>query len=178
MKANIQAFKMPRYHEIPDIGLYLEQTIKYINEVLYPLGCIEVTSSMVSNYVKKGYIDRPVKKQYSAEQIARLFFLVMAKQVLSMENIVILFEMQKASYSSESAYNRFCDEMEETLRYMFAQNDDTIDANMLETPDTPENKILRSVVIAVSQIIYLNHCFEMRQEELKEMQCSDGRLLF
>ena len=166
MKARIELFRMPRYQEIPNIGLYLEQTIKYINEVLLPLGCIEVTSSMVSNYVKKGYIDRPIKKQYNAEQIARLFFLVVAKQVLSMENIVMLFDIQKASYTSQQAYDRFCMELETVLQWMFEQSQGEIE---LPEPETPENKILRSVVIAVSQIIYLNHCFALRKEELEGM---------
>ena len=53
MDNRMQEFRMPRYHEIPDVGLYLEQTIKYINSCLAPLD-IAVTASMVSNYVKKG----------------------------------------------------------------------------------------------------------------------------
>ncbi len=28
---DIMTFKMPRYHEIPKVGLYLGQTAKYIN---------------------------------------------------------------------------------------------------------------------------------------------------
>ena len=28
--------KMPRYNEIPNVGLYLEQVVTYINEVLEP----------------------------------------------------------------------------------------------------------------------------------------------
>ena len=43
-------FRMPRYDELPNVGLYLEQTVKYINECLSPLN-IPVTSSMISNYV-------------------------------------------------------------------------------------------------------------------------------
>ena len=64
-------FRMPRFREIPNVGLYLEQTVNYINECIGPLD-LTITSSMLSNYVKKGYVDRPVKKQYNAEQIAYL----------------------------------------------------------------------------------------------------------
>ncbi|RAZ93817.1 hypothetical protein DK853_38335, partial [Klebsiella oxytoca] len=81
-------------------GLYLEQVVKYINGVLGGLGCQEITSSMVSNYVKKGYIANPVKKQYYAEQIAYLFFLSVAKNVLPMDNIETLFEMQRRTYDT------------------------------------------------------------------------------
>ena len=51
MDSNIEHFHLPTYREIPTMGLYLEQTVKYINECLHPLGCIEITSSMVSNYI-------------------------------------------------------------------------------------------------------------------------------
>ena len=64
MAEPIRGFRLPRYAEIPTVGLYLEQTIKYINGFLAPLGCLELTGSMVSNYVKKGLIPAPVKKQY------------------------------------------------------------------------------------------------------------------
>ena len=94
MIAQISEFRMPRYREIPDVGLYLDQTVKYMNRYLAPLGCMEITTSMVSNYVKKGYISNPVRKQYSAEQIAYLLFIAVAKSALSMENITRLFQMQ------------------------------------------------------------------------------------
>ena len=66
--------KMPRYKEIPNVGLYLEQVVKYINEVLEPFHLM-ITPSMLSNYVKKGYISRPINKQYTADQIAYLIFI-------------------------------------------------------------------------------------------------------
>ena len=57
MSANtIQSFHLPPYHEIPDVGLYLDQVTRYINDSLQPLGQPTVTSSMLSNYVKKGYV--------------------------------------------------------------------------------------------------------------------------
>lgn len=148
--------KMPRYNELTNVGLYLEQTVKYINEILEPLH-ISITPSMLSNYVKKGYIERPVKKLYYAEQIAYLVFIVVAKQVLSMENISSLLELQKATYSTEAAYNYFCDELEHMIRMTFEKwsNQEPVADDI-----SYEKKVLRSVVIAVSHIIYLNYCFE------------------
>ena len=159
MAACIEKFRMPRYREIPDVGLYLDQTVKYVNRYLAPLGCMEITSSMVSNYVKKGYITNPVKKQYDAEQIAYLFFISVAKSVLSMDNIARLFDMQRKMYTSEVAYDFFCEEIENMLQYTFglkAQLDE------VGTPaDKSETKImLRSTIIAVTHIIYLSNRFE------------------
>ena len=86
IKASVQSFQLPRYEEIPNIGLYLDQTVKYVSEYLAPLQSISLTSSMVSNYVKKGLVANAVKKQYYREQIAYLFFIAVAKNVLSMSS--------------------------------------------------------------------------------------------
>ena len=161
MPTCIEQFRMPRYREIPDVGLYLDQTVKYINRFLTPLGCMEITSSMVSNYVKKGYISNPVKKQYDAEQIAYLFFISVAKSVLSMDNIARLFSMQKRMYDAETAYDFFCDELENMLQFTFAIKPAPDDIGVT---NTEAKKMLRSVILAVSQIIYLNFSLELITE--------------
>ena len=53
-------FRLPRYEEIPNVGLYLEQTTKYIAEYLNPVQEGALTASMISNYVKKHLITSPV----------------------------------------------------------------------------------------------------------------------
>lgn len=58
----IHNFHLPRYQEIPDVGLYLEQTAKYIDSYLSPLEDISITGSMISNYVKKKIINKPRQK--------------------------------------------------------------------------------------------------------------------
>ena len=47
LAASVGAFRMPRYGELPDVGLYLEQTTKYVNRVFRPLACVEITGSMI-----------------------------------------------------------------------------------------------------------------------------------
>lgn len=160
MPIRIEEFRMPRYREIPDVGLYLDQTVKYINRFLAPLGTMEITTSMVSNYVKKGYIANPVRKQYNAEQIARLFFIAIVKSVISMENIGQLFDMQRQSYALTRAYDFFCDELEAVLAYTFGLRDDLPPIG--DSPTVPK-QMLCSVITAVSNIIYLSSCFERVQ---------------
>ena len=118
VKADIAHFRMPRYREIPNIGLYLDQTIKYLNVILQPLGCVEATPSMVSNYVKKGYIAKPVKKLYDERQIAYLLIIMITKLVLSMENIETLLKRQGTGDFAET-YNWFCELFEQKLLESF-----------------------------------------------------------
>lgn len=162
MSVNISEFHIPRYRELPDVGLYLDQVAKYINSGLEALGCQEITTSMVSNYVKKGYIASPVKKQYYAEQIAYLFFIAVAKNVLSMENISRLFEMQRRTYETQVAYDYFCQELENMLQFIFGYKEELEEVG---TTASEAKKILRSAITAMAQIIYLGYCFEELKRE-------------
>lgn len=96
---------LPTYDQIPNVGLYLEQVTKYLNEYLEPLGCAPLTGSMISNYVKKDLVKNPVKKQYGREHIARLLMIAVAKTVLSLEEIDQLLAGQP---EGEESYAGFC----------------------------------------------------------------------
>lgn len=157
MTTSIQDFHMPRYHEIPDVGLYLDQTVKYINRAVSSMGYGEITSSMVSNYVKKGYISNPIKKQYSPEQIARLLFMTVVKNSISMENIGRLFTLQRNRYTPDVAYDYFCDELENMLLLTFGYKETS---DTIGDTSTLEKQMLRSLIIAVANTIYLSDCFD------------------
>ena len=154
---SIQNFRLPRYHEIPNVGLYLEQTTKYISEYLEPLGDYGLTASMISNYVKKGLVSSPVKKQYDRDQIAYLFFIAVAKTVLSLDALTGFIALQKRTYPLEIAYNFFCKQMEGTLQFT-CELTDVAELGDLETTD--EKRLLYSCIVSVTQKIYLEKCLE------------------
>ena len=110
-------FALPRYRDLPAVGLYLDQTVQYVNACFRTFCGVELTPSMVSNYVKKGILSHPVKKKYTRDQIASLLYIVVSKTVLSMENIDTLFKMQKAYCSAGAAYDTFCEELERCLPF-------------------------------------------------------------
>ena len=155
LSLSIQDFALPRYGEIPDIGLYLEQAVKYISEYLAPLQEGPITGSMISNYVKKGLVRNPVKKQYSREQISYLIFICTVKSVLSMEDIRLLLKLQQDSYAGQTAaaYNYFCAELEEVLRAVFSSGGALHPA---EDGASDEKVLLRNAVIAVAHKVYLD----------------------
>ncbi len=159
---SLHNFRLPRYNEIPDVGLYLEQTSKYIAGYLSPLqdGCI--TSSMISNYVKKGLIDNPVRKQYSRQQIAYLFFIAVAKNVLSLDALLGFIRLQQRTYDLERAYNYFAEEFENLLFFTFEMKD-TIDTVGEDTTD--ERRLLFSCIAAATQMIYLEKCLSVIAED-------------
>ena len=140
----IQEFQIPAYNEIPDVGLYLDQTVKYINAFFKPLPNMELTSSMVSNYVKKGLIERPIKKMYSRDQIGYLIFIVIAKTVLSMENIQLLFDVQKKVYDVPTAYEYLRLELDNLISYVFGLKDTMEEIGYT---DTDEKMMLKTTIM-------------------------------
>ena len=156
IRDSVHTFCLPRYQELPDVGLYLEQVTKYISDYLAPLEDIVLTGSMISNYVKKGLIDKPFKKQYSRDQIAYLFFIAVSKTVLSMDDIQLLIELQKKSYTPQRAYDYFCSEFENVLFYVFHIKD-ALDTVGIDATD--EKAMLRNTIITVAHKVYLDKCF-------------------
>ena len=154
---SLRQFHLPRYQEIPDVGLYLDQVAKFISEYLAPLEESCLTPSMVSNYVKKGLIDNPVKKQYGRDQIVYLIFIAIAKNVMSLDGLINFIALQKRTYDLRKAYDYFCDQFEVTLFYT-AEINDTMDIVGEDTAD--EKKLLFSCIVAVTQKIYLEKCLE------------------
>ncbi|MGN0298971.1 MAG: DUF1836 domain-containing protein [Lachnospiraceae bacterium] len=149
----IADFHLPRYQEIPEVGLFLDQIVRLINSYLEPLGKLELTPSMVSNYVKHKLIEPPVKKQYQRDQIAYLIFMAMAKTVLSLEEIRRLFELQKESYTSEVAYNYLCEEFENVLQYTFGNKDSLEEVGVTHTQI---KTLLRIMIVTMANKIYLD----------------------
>ena len=152
------AFELPRYDQLPDVGLYLEQTTKYINQRLEPLGFAEVTGSMVRNYVKMGLVASPDHKQYNADHIAYLISTVILKHVLSLEHIHTMFSMQVKVYTVPVAYDYFCMELENVLRVRFGIKDHLDEIGVTESL---EKEILRSAIVAVSHMVYVNACLSL-----------------
>lgn len=159
---SIQDFRFPKYQEIPDVGLFLEQVAKYISSFLEPLGNITVTGSMISNYVKKGLIENPVKKQYYRDQIAYLIFISLAKSVLSLEDIQLFIEIQKKTYDSRTAYDYFCKEFEKVLLYQSGLIDALVP---LEAGASDEKIMLRNTSITLAHKIYLDKYFQKLHEK-------------
>ena len=157
----IEGFRLPRYAQIPDVGLYLEQVVRYVNTHLAPLGEPELTISMVSNYVKQGLISSPIKKSYTAEHLARLMFIAVVKPVVPLEGLRMMFSIQGDNYTLPTAYNYFCDEFENMLGAAFGL--------------APAREGLGEIVATVNKVYldrYLEEYQKQREEASDERQAS------
>ena len=118
---------------------------------------------MISNYVKKGIIEKPIKKRYSRQQIARLIFIAFAKPVLSLDNLKVAIKMQDESYSIDIAYQYLREESINCLEYVYKLKKQL---DNIGTTQTPEKEILRNIILAAVHEIYLNSYFSVMKLSL------------
>jgi len=88
----IQAFSLPAWEEIPDIGLYMDQVILLLTQYLdYMPPDIKdkkgITASTINNYVRLKVMPEPVKKKYYRTHIAYMVMILVLKQTLSIAEI-------------------------------------------------------------------------------------------
>ena len=111
-------FSYPKWEEIPNIDLYLDQVLLYVNQVCAPISSENekgLTASMVNNYVKHGYLTKPDKKKYKRQQIARLIAITTLKSVFSIQEITQTLNTLQTQASSDQLYNAFVDYMNEGI---------------------------------------------------------------
>ena len=104
----------PKWEEIPNIDLYLDQVLLYVNQVCAPISPDKdkgLTASMVNNYVKHGYLTKPDKKKYQRKQIARLIAITTLKSVFSIQEIAQTLNTLQTQAGSDQLYDAFVDYM-------------------------------------------------------------------
>ena len=113
----LKSRKLPRWAELPDLDLYMDQVLSLTGRYLSPLPGFAgkgLTASMVNNYVKQGVLPAPVKKKYSRSHLARLLMICVLKQVLPIPSIQKVLALSLSSQTEEGFYDRFCSQFEES----------------------------------------------------------------
>ena len=111
-------FSYPKWEDIPNIDLYLDQVLLYVNQVCAPISPDKdkgLTASMVNNYVKHGYLTKPDKKKYQRKQIARLIAITTLKSVFSIQEIAQTLNTLHTYASSDQLYDAFVDYMNQGI---------------------------------------------------------------
>lgn len=103
-----EEFALPNWSALPSIPLYMDQVMMFTGEALSLFERDEkqslLTNSMINNYVKSGVVDHPVHKKYSKEHLSKLMMVGLLKQVLSIQDIAVLFS---GNEDAEQLYKDF-----------------------------------------------------------------------
>ncbi len=161
---DISKFRIPRWEELPNIALYLDQLVTLLEDYLsnYIKNDSDkqnkenkiITKTMINNYVKQGILDAPIGKKYNKVHMAKLFVICILKQVYSISDIKELIELAIKTVPTQKAYDRFCKELENAIYTTFC-----VEGNTIEKDVTKEQYILKNVVQSFANKLYVEKIF-------------------
>lgn len=158
---DIAKFHVPRWEELPNIALYLDQLVTLLED--YLANYIQddnnkenkiITKTMINNYVKQGILDSPNGKKYNKIHIAKLFVICILKQVYSISDINELIKLAIKTVPVEKAYDRFCIELENAIYTTFC-----VEQSNIKKKVTKEHYILINVVNSFANKLYVEKIF-------------------
>lgn len=157
----IENFHLPRWNELPNVDLYLDQVVCLLENYLsdYIKEDNEkndkfITKSMINNYVKHNVIKPPINKKYNKEHLAYLFVIFILKQVYSIDDIKKLISLAIKTSPANQSYDLFCCEIEKAIKLTFI-GENYIDHNKL----SQEQYLLRNVVQSFANQLYVKKVF-------------------
>lgn len=116
--------QLPRWEDLPDFELYLEQVLTLLEKWLGDSFLCDdnklMTKTMINNYVKQQVVKAPVNKKYDKLSVASLFAVSILKTVYTMNDITKLIHLALEVNESDKSYNRFCDAIEIAVKKTFS----------------------------------------------------------
>lgn len=159
----IMKIHIPRWNELPEIDLYLDQVVNYLEKYLEQYNVNKedkiITKTMINNYVKLGIMPAPEKKKYSREHIAFLVVICVLKQVYSISDIGKLISLTIQYFEISKAYNRFCANLEISMKNVFTRKEFPNTEKMTE-----EQYLLKNVVQSIADKLYVELKFLNSEE--------------
>lgn len=147
---------LPRWDDLPSIGLYMDQVLSLINPYFqksYGTGYL-LTSTMVNNYVKVGVIPSPVKRRYDKESIARLFVIITLKSLFNVNEIAQLIDALAEGHELSEGYDLYCNTLERAVESTYEDSTSHI------KPDDDYLRVLEDTAIAAAyQLIVKRRLF-------------------
>lgn len=165
-------FKLPRWKELPEVDLYLEQVVVLIDNAIGKSvgneGHKVLTRTMINNYVKQKVINSPVNKKYNKDALAALFVVAILKNICTMEEIKRLIRLALVANSIDKSYDLFCDVIESAVYKTFSG--DSISA---KNDLTEAQYILHNVGRAFASQLYVRKVYlygcEVSDEKVKNL---------
>ena len=157
----MKKFIFPKWNQLPEIDLYMDQVITYIQEKLkctYFFDEKFITNSMVNNYVKTGIVKPPLKKHYTRSHVAYFLIITILKRCYSMQQVETLIHIQthmKDSYI-EQAYNLFITRFEDSLNTVFETN---LNQELLLTTN-PQQDLMDNVIQCIVYKIHTEYALK------------------
>ena len=178
---DLQGYRFPDYERFPDIELYMEQVITYLDRSLSIFSTSsmdkQITSSMINNYVKGQVISAPISKKYSKEHLALLEETYALKQVLTINEIKQILDVKYKDGNNADAFNQFkrlygekLDEASQTTKNALKNVDENDTEALTDIAVNLAAAANAYITIAKRILFLLNKNEEIKAQEEKEKE--------
>ena len=155
----LENYRLPRWEDIPDMGLYMEQVIKLLKQYLdyLPPELKEenfITAATINNYVRKKIMPEPINRKYYRKHIAYLIIICSLKQSLSIPVLQKMIPVDLTEEELKETYTAYVNRQKIGVSY-FAKQVRLAAAGVLDheyeselATDSTEDLIYLSAVIS------------------------------
>lgn len=165
-ESQLLTFSLPRWDELPDIEIYMDQLVKIVDKYTQPLlldHTKALTPSMINNYVKLKLMPKPLKKKYGKNHLARIIVITILKQAFEIPAIKNGIEFQIDSTNAKAAYNFFCDHLETTIKCFIIKENETITIEQIKHGYAP---IQMACTTFIAKLITEKHLNDILNETI------------
>ena len=138
LKDRLNNERPSQWSDIPDIDLYMDQVLNYMQRQHIGLNFDEtLTSAMVNNYIKKSVLPRAKGKRYERGHIAYLTAVCLLKQVLSVDSTKELLDSHLGEANIENTenihqfYDKYCSVLDKEYNSVATKLDDSLDKDAI-----------------------------------------------
>lgn len=162
---DIMNYHCPRWNELPEVNLYIDQVIYVLENNLSIFNKDDaplITPSMINNYVKQHILKPPIKKRYNRSHLSYLFVICIFKRLMSLNQIRSSITMTRRLFALEDSYNMFCEQFENALKNAFdpANNPPVL----INDDDVQEVAALKAIVNSFANIVLADRIIAFREE--------------
>lgn len=166
---DIISYHCPRWNELPNIDLYMDQVLIFIEKntaVFAESGKFKsLTKTMINNYVKQKKIRPPRKKRYNRTHLAYFMVVSILKRFMSLSEISDGIITVRRKHTPEKTYNLFCEGFETSLRNIFLGENYT---GREEVSD--DITLIKTVTSAYSNMLYARYLIYISSQTESKQQ--------
>lgn len=150
-------YHLPTWENIPNLGLYMDQVVSYLKNVLdyLPPDIKEaqfITPATINNYVSRNIIPKPVAKKYYRIHLAYLIFICSLKQCLSTSLINNIVPCGLAGEEIEKIYREYA-KVHETSKDYFKRQVALAASNILNSEVNDDLRIMNTTELLLASAV-------------------------
>ena len=146
----LTAYQLPKWEDLPDFGLYMDQVITLLSQHLYYLPQEDhseelVTPTAINNYVRLKIMPAPEKKRYRRIHLAYLFMICTLKQTITIPQVQKIIPVGLEEEEIKQLYSNYVARHIE-VGQRFIENIHHCAEPMLDPNNTMENATVENMI--------------------------------